>query len=134
MIIVGLLVFVGLLALRVPLAGSLGILAGLLTFVPNVGPVLSAIPPILLAFAINPSRAILVILLFWAVHALEGFLITPIANKAAVNLPPGLTLSLQLILAFVAGTLGVALAAPLTIVLVVLVGTVYKDKLLNDRY
>ena len=132
MVIVGLLVFLGLWTLRVPLAGSLGILAGLLTFVPNVGPVLSAIPPILLTFSISPGRAILVVLLFWVVHALEGFLITPIANKAAVNLVPGLTLSLQLTLAFVAGTLGVALAAPLTIVLVVLVGTVYRDKILND--
>jgi predicted PurR-regulated permease PerM len=132
MVIVGLLVFFGLLALRVPLAGSLGILAGLLTFVPNVGPILSAIPPILLAFAMSPSRAILVMLLFCAVHALEGFLITPIANRAAVNLAPGLILVVQLLLAFVAGALGVALAAPLTVVVIVLVETVYKKAILSE--
>jgi predicted PurR-regulated permease PerM len=131
--IVGFLVFLGLLALRVPLAGSLGILAGVLTFIPNVGPILSAVPPILLAFAMSPSCAILVMLLFWAVHASEGFLITPIANKAAVNLAPALTLAIQLLLAFVAGVLGVALATPLTIVIIVLVETVYKEKILREH-
>jgi predicted PurR-regulated permease PerM len=129
---VGIMVSVGLWALRIPMAGMLGVLAGVLTFIPNVGPVLSAIPPILLAFTSSPRNAVFVVLLFWAVHALEGFLITPIANRAAVDLPPGLTLSAQLLLAFLAGGIGIALAAPLTAVVLVLVRTVYKEKVLSE--
>src|SRR5262249_17385904 len=89
---------------------TLGLLAALLTFIPNVGPVLSAIPPILLAFTVSPRHAFFVVLLFGGVHAMEGLLITPIAERTLVRLPPGLTLSVQLVLAFVAGGLGVALA------------------------
>lgn len=129
---VGFLVFVGLWILRVPMAGTLGVLAALLTFIPNIGPVLSAIPPILLAFTISPQRAIFVILLFWAVHLIEGLLITPLAERTMVRLPPGLTLSVQLILGFLAGALGIALAAPITIVGIVLVRTVYKEKILSS--
>ena len=111
---VGLMAFAGLLLLRVPLAGTLGVLAALLTFIPNVGPFLSAIPPVLLAFSNTPRQALSVIFLFCTIHLIEGFFITPIAEREAVHLPPALTLSVQMLLAFVAGPLGVALAAPIT--------------------
>ena len=130
---VGLMVSLGLWVLGIPMAGTLGILAALLTFVPNVGPVLSAIPPVLLAFSNGPRQALFVILLFGAVHAIEGLLITPIAERAAVHLPPGLTLSVQLVLAILVGSIGIALAAPLTTMIVVLVRTVYRQKILKEQ-
>ena len=130
---VGLMVSLGLWALGVPMAGTLGILAALLTFIPNIGPVLSAIPPVLLAFSNGPRQALFVVLLFWAVHAIEGLVITPIAERAAVHLPPGLTLSVQLVLAILVGSIGIALAAPLTTVIVVLVRTVYRQKILKEE-
>jgi predicted PurR-regulated permease PerM len=129
---VGAMVTIGLLILRVPLAGTLGVLAALLTFIPNVGPFLSAIPPVLLAFSVSPRQALLVILLFWAVHALEGLLITPLAERTAVRLPPALTLSTQLLLAVVIGPIGIALAAPLTTVAMVIVRSVYLPSLLKE--
>lgn len=129
---VGVMVTIGLAVLRVPLAGTLGVLAALLTFIPNVGPFLSAIPPVLLAFGNSPRQALFVILLFWGVHALEGFLITPIAERAAVHLPPALTLSAQLLLAVIIGPIGIALAAPLTTVAMVLVRSVYLQRFLRE--
>lgn len=129
---VGVMVTVGLLVLRVPLAGTLGVLAALLTFIPNLGPFLSAIPPVLLAFSNSPRQALFVILLFWAVHALEGLLITPIAERAAVHLPPALTLSAQLLLAVIIGPIGIALAAPLTTVAMVLVRSVYLQRFVKE--
>ena len=129
---VGVMVTIGLLVLRVPLAGTLGALAALLTFIPNVGPFLSAIPPVLLAFSNGPRQALFVILLFWAVHALEGLLITPIAERTAVHLPPALTLSAQLLLAVIIGPIGIALAAPLTTVAMVLVRSVYLQRFLKE--
>lgn len=117
MVVIGVMVAVGLLILRVPLPGTLGIIAGLLTFIPNLGPVLSVIPAALLAFAISPGRGVLTLLLFGLVHFLEGNVVTPLAERKIVTLPPALTLALQLLLASFTGVLGVAMAAPITAVL-----------------
>jgi predicted PurR-regulated permease PerM len=114
MIAVGAIVAVGLWALGVPLAGTLGIIAALLTFIPNVGPILSVVPAVLLAVAISPTKGLLVILLFLLVHFLEGNIITPLLERKIVRLPPALTMTTQLFLAVVAGPVGLALAAPLT--------------------
>ena len=116
MLVIGALVAIGLLLLRVPLAGTLGTIAGLLTFIPNLGPILSVVPAALLAFAISPAKGFLVIGLFCLVHFLEGNVITPLAERTIVRLPPALTLAVQLLLASIAGLLGIALAAPLTAV------------------
>lgn len=116
MVIIGGLVTVGLLLLRVPLPGTLGTIAGLLTFIPNLGPILSVVPAALLAFAISPAKGFLVIGLFCLVHFLEGNIVTPLAERTIVRLPPALTLAVQLLLASIAGLLGVALAAPITAV------------------
>jgi predicted PurR-regulated permease PerM len=122
---VGVMAFLGLRALGIPLAGTLGVLASLLAFIPNVGPILSAIPPMLLAFSSSPQKALLVIGLFCAIHAIEGFLVTPLVERAAVRLPPALTLSMQMLLAIVAGPAGIALAAPFTTVAMVLFRNMY---------
>jgi predicted PurR-regulated permease PerM len=98
----------------VPLAGTLGVIAALLTFIPNIGPILSVVPAALLALAISPTKGLLTVLLFLLVHFLEGNVITPLLERRIVRLPPGLTMSAQLLLAVVAGPLGVALAAPVT--------------------
>ena len=117
MVVIGIFVTVGLVALRIPLAGTLGTIAGLLTFIPNLGPILSVVPAALLAFAISPMKGILTIALFIVAHLLEGNIVTPIAERKIVTLPPALTLAVQLMLATVTGILGVALAAPLTAVM-----------------
>lgn len=110
---VGVMVFVGLWLVGIPLAGTLGIIAALLTFVPNIGPFASALPATLIAFAINPMKGFLTIGVFCLAHFIEGNFVTPVADRQFVKLPPFLTLTMQLLLAPVAGALGVALAAPL---------------------
>ncbi len=117
MVTIGVFVAIGLVALRVPLAGTLGVIAGLLTFIPNLGPILSVVPAALLAFAISPTKGVLTIALFIVAHLLEGNIVTPIAERKIVTLPPALTLAIQLLLATVTGALGVAMAAPLTAVM-----------------
>lgn len=110
---IGVMVFAGLWLVGIPLAGTLGIIAALLTFVPNIGPFASALPATLIAFAISPLKGFLTVGVFCLVHFIEGNFVTPVADRQIVKLPPFLTLSLQLLLAPVAGALGVALAAPL---------------------
>jgi predicted PurR-regulated permease PerM len=112
MTMVGVLISIGLTIVNVPLAGTLGIIAALMTFIPNVGPLISVIPAALLAMAISPVRGLLAILVFAIVFTLEGYIVTPLLERNIVRLPPALTLTMQLLLAAVAGPVGVALAAP----------------------
>lgn len=114
MVIIGCFVSTGLWILQIPLAGLLGAIAGLLTFIPNLGPFLSVVPAALLGFAISPSKGFLAIAVFALAHFLEGNLVTPLAERAIVKLPPFLTLSMQLLLGTLTGPLGIALAAPVT--------------------
>jgi len=133
MIVVGALVTAGLLLIGVPLAWTLGALAAVLTFIPNIGPILSVVPPLLLALVISPERALAVVLLFWAVHGIEGFFVTPVAERRAVKLLPALTISGQVLLGMIGGALGVALAAPFVAAGLVIVRSVYIEDMLGDR-
>lgn len=111
---VGVIVTVGMWMLGVPLAGMLGIIAALLTFIPSIGPLLSVVPAAILAVAISPMKGLLTVLLFLAVHFLEGNIITPLLQRRIVRLPPAIIMTTQLMMAVIAGPLGLALAAPLT--------------------
>ncbi len=114
---IGMLVSAGLWLLGVPLAGTLGLIAALLTFIPNLGPFVSAVPAVLLALTVSPLKGLLTVVLFCLAHFIEGNFVTPLAERRIVKLPPFLTLSLQLVLAPATGALGVALAAPLLAVI-----------------
>jgi predicted PurR-regulated permease PerM len=113
MTMVGILISIGLWIVGVPLSGTLGIIAATMTFIPNVGPLISVIPAALLALAISPTEGLLALLVFAIVFTLEGYVVTPLLERNIVRLPPAMTLTMQLLLATVAGPVGVALAAPL---------------------
>jgi predicted PurR-regulated permease PerM len=112
MTMVGILITLGLWIVGVPLAGTLGIIAAFMTFIPNVGPLISVIPAALLALAISPTTGLLSLLVFAIVFTLEGYVVTPLLERNIVRLPPAMTLTMQLLLAAIAGPVGVALAAP----------------------
>jgi predicted PurR-regulated permease PerM len=112
MTMVGILISIGLWIVGVPLAGTLGIIAAVMTFIPNVGPLISVIPAALLALAISPTKGLLTLMVFAIVFTLEGYVVTPLLERNIVRLPPAMTLTMQLLLATIAGPVGVALAAP----------------------
>ena len=114
MTMVGALISIGLWIVGVPLSGTLGIIAAAMTFIPNVGPLISLIPAALLALAISPAKGLLTLLVFAVVFTIEGYVVTPLLERNIVRLPPALTLVMQLLLAAVAGPVGVALAAPIS--------------------
>ena len=125
MVVVGLLIGVGLWALGMPSALALGLLAGLLEFIPFAGPIIAAVPAILIALAVGPEMALWVALLYLAVQQFEGNLLTPVVQQYAVDLP-GVVLLFSLIgFGTLFGTLGVILAAPLAVVTLVLVKRLY---------
>ena len=125
MLLVGLLTGLGLWAIGMPAALTLGIAAGIMDFVPFVGPIVAAIPAVLLALATSPTMALWVILLYLVVQQIEGNIITPLIQKRAVELPPALLLFSLVALGLLFGVLGVILAEPLTVVLYVLVKRLY---------
>jgi predicted PurR-regulated permease PerM len=129
MIVVGVLTGLGLWAVGVPLALPLGILSGLLDFVPFIGPLLAAIPGILLAFSQGPQVALYAALVYFAVQFIEGHLVLPLAQKWAVSLPPALTLVSIVAVGLVFGLPGLLFAMPLTVVAVVMVQKLYVEKL-----
>lgn len=102
--------------LDLPLALALGVFAGLMTFVEYAGAVLSAIPPILLALTQSPTVALIVAALFTGLHVIEGYVLTPLFARAAVRLPPAVTLSAQVLLGSLVGPLGLTFSTPLLVV------------------
>jgi predicted PurR-regulated permease PerM len=132
MAIVGTLTGLGLWGLGVPAPLALGLLAGLFAFIPYVGPILSSVPGILMAATHGPLPAFYAALLYAGVHFVEGNLITPIIQAEVVELPPILTLFATLVFGLLLGAIGVLLAAPLTVVLLVLVNTFYLEDTLGD--
>lgn len=116
MITIGTLSYIGLLILGVPLPLVNAILAGLLEIIPNVGPIISAIPPILLALLDAPWKGLAVLILYFLIQQFESLALMPILMKRAVSLMPLFTLLSVVIFASLFGLLGLFLAVPLLIV------------------
>jgi predicted PurR-regulated permease PerM len=133
MVVIGLLTTLGLWALGVPLAVGLGVIAGLLSFIPNIGPVLSAVPAVLVGLADSPWRAVQVGALFLGIQIVESYGLTPYVERRAIALPPALVMGVQLMLGVLVGAIGVVLAAPLVAVGIVLVRMLYVEDVLGDR-
>lgn len=129
MVAVGVLTGTALALVGVPLALSLGVLAGLFDFIPVVGPILAAVPGILLAFTEGPQMALYAALVYLGVQQLEGNVITPLVQRWAVRLPPVLGLLAIVACGILFGALGVIFAMPLAVVTMVLVKKLYVDEL-----
>ena len=121
MSIVGVATTAALWILGVPLPGMLGVIAALMTFVPNVGPLLATIPQVLLAFQVGSATVLYVLLFNVALQTLESYAITPVIMRYEVSLPPALTISAQLLMAVLLGPIGMVMAAPLTLLAIALV-------------
>ncbi|MGE3294541.1 MAG: AI-2E family transporter [Geminicoccaceae bacterium] len=133
MTVVGVLTWIGLWLLDVPLPLTLSLIAALLTFVPNLGPVLAAAPAVLLAIPAGLGLAAWVLAMYVAVQTIESYLVTPLVQQRTVALPPALVISMQLIMGALAGAGGLALATPLTAAGLVLTRELYVRDVLDRR-
>jgi predicted PurR-regulated permease PerM len=109
------------------------LIAGLLSFIPNFGPIISALPALLLAFIASPITAVYVLGLYIGVQLIESNIVTPLIERETIELPPALTIASQLALAVLVGGLGLVLATPLLAVIMVLVQMVYVQDVLGDK-
>lgn len=125
MLIIGALTTFGLMLLGIPMALTLGMIAALLTFIPNFGPILASIPGILLGLVVSPMTAVYVACVYLGVQFLESYVITPMIARRTISMPPALMLSSQMIMGSVFGALGLVLAVPLTASVMVLARMLY---------
>ncbi|MBA2321253.1 MAG: AI-2E family transporter [Deltaproteobacteria bacterium] len=133
MTFVGVGIGIGLLALGMPLVLTLALLAALLTLVPNFGPILAAIPAVLLGWTASTNTGLSVAGLYLAIQMVESNVVTPLVQKRTVSLPPALTILAQVGMGMIGGGLGIIVAAPLTAVALVLVRSLYVEDILGDR-
>ncbi len=132
MVMVGTLSAIGLWLIGVPSALALGLLAGLLEFVPLVGPVIAALPALALGLADGPTTALWVLGLYVLIQQIEGNLILPLVQQRAVDLPPPVTIFAILAFGILFGPLGLLLAAPLAVLTFVAVKKLWVREVLDE--
>lgn len=121
MTVVGVATAIGLSLVGVPSALALGLFAGLAQFVPFVGPIVAAIPGLLVALAVGPEVALWALLVYVGIQQVESNFLTPLVVREMIDLPPALTLFAIFGMAALFGPLGLLLGTPLAVVLFVLV-------------
>ena len=131
MAVVGTLTGIGLWMLGVPSALALGVVAGVAEAIPYAGPVIAAIPGLLIALLAGPQTALWTLFLYVAIQQIEGTLIMPIIQKRAVSLPPALTVFGIVAAGLLFGTVGLIFAAPLLVVAYVMVKKLYVQEALG---
>ncbi len=132
MLTIGALSGLGLWFLGIEAAFALGLMGGLLCFIPFVGAILAAIPATLVALTQGPSYAGMVVLMYAFVHFIEGNFITPMVQAEATALPPALAILSTVAFGLLFGPLGVLLAAPLTLFFLVAVERLYVQNGLGE--
>jgi predicted PurR-regulated permease PerM len=132
MLVIGTVTTVVLLLLGVKAAIALGIIAGLLEFIPYVGPILSAVPAIAMALVDGPEKAISVVIAYIAIQQLEGMVLQPLLMKEGLKLPPVITILGQALFSLVFGFLGLLVAVPLLASVMVPVKLLYVRDVVGD--
>ncbi len=123
---------VGLMIAGVPQALFLGVVAGLLDFVPFIGPIAAAFPGILVGFMISPTVGWYTVIVYFVVQQLEGNVVTPLVQQRAVFLPPAYVILSLMAFGLLFGLLGVLLATPLAAVLMVVIKMLYIEDVLGQ--
>jgi predicted PurR-regulated permease PerM len=97
----------------VPMAMLLGIITGILAFVPNIGAFVSGVLMISVGFSAGTDQGLWAIAVYFGVQTFDGYVLIPLVAKRTVDLPPALTLSAQILASTLFGVLGLALADPM---------------------
>jgi predicted PurR-regulated permease PerM len=132
MAVIGAVTTVVLLALNVKAALALGVIAGLLEFIPTVGPILSAVPAVAMGFVDSPQKALYIAVAYMGIQFLENHILIPILMKGGVDIPPALTILAQALATLLFGFLGLMVAVPLMAATMVAVKMLYVEDVVGD--
>jgi predicted PurR-regulated permease PerM len=123
---------IGMWALGLPIPITLGLISGTLTFIPNFGPILSAVPQILLALTQSPMLAVYVLAFHTGLQFIESYFVTPLIQQHQVRLPAVMIIMAQVLMGALTGILGLIFATPLFAAGMVLVKELYLRDVLGD--
>jgi len=133
MLAVGILTWVGLTLLGIPLALVLGVLAFILDFVPFIGPIVSAVPGVLLAVLQGSEMMLYVGLVYLGVQQIESYVVVPLVQQRTVSVPPVLVLLGALLGGVLGGLPGTIIAMPTLVTFMTLIQELYIKDALGDR-
>lgn len=133
MLVVAILSVIGLWILGIPLFITLALFAGIMSFIPNFGPLIAIVPAFLVAYLQGPQQALAVVLLYMGVQFVESNIITPFIMKRQIEVPLAMTLFSQLLLGYLVGGWGLVFATPIMAAFMVLVEMIYIEDILGDN-
>jgi predicted PurR-regulated permease PerM len=133
MLVVFVLTSIGLIIMGIPMWLVLALFAGLLNFIPNIGPLIAMIPAVLIGFLVGPGTALIVAILYIFVQVLESSVITPQIQKKMIEVPPALIIIAQLFMGVLTGGWGLLLATPLMVVMIISVQELYIKKMKQEE-
>lgn len=133
MIVVGLLTTVALWLIGVPLPFALGSLAGLCNFIPYIGAIIGAVPALLLTIPLGMHKIIMVAIAYTVIQSFEGYVLTPLIQRHAVQMPAAITVLSQTLFGSILGFPGLIFATPLTAVLLSILDNVTEQLSEKDR-
>jgi predicted PurR-regulated permease PerM len=133
MLLLGLITFIGLWIIGVPLAFALALLLGVSVFVPYIGPLIATIPGLLLALSVRPALALYAGIVYLVVLTIEAYVNQPLLQRWTVSLPPIFNLLAILVFAPLFGVWGAVLATPLAVAMWVLIQMLYIEDVLEDH-
>ncbi len=132
MLVVGAITAIGMSILHVPVPLALGVVAGLLTFIPYFGAVVAGIPAVLVALTVSPTTALYAVGVFLLCHLVEGYVLSPLVQKRLVEMPPALTLLAMTAAGALFGPLGIILGTPMAAAGMVAIREGYVVEILGD--
>ena len=133
MVVIGTITGTALALLNVRGAAALGVLAGLLEFIPFFGPIASAVPALGIALLDSPQKALYVLILYLVMQQLEGNVITPLLLERRLDIPPVLTVVTVAALGVVFGVIGMLIAEPLLAAALVTTKMLYVNDVVGDE-
>ncbi len=124
----------GLWAIGMPLILTLALIAGLLNFIPNFGPIIALIPAILIGLMQGTTTVILILCLYTLIQMVQSAVTQPLIQKKMVSIPPALIIFGQVAMGLLGGFWGVLLATPVIVIIMTLVNKLYVEKQSHHKY
>lgn len=131
---IAILTGLGLWLIGMPLVLTLALIAGLLNFIPNFGPIIALVPALLIALTIDTTTAILVGCLYTGIQIIQSAVTQPLIQKKMISIPPALIIFGQVAMGLLAGFWGVLLATPLIAIIMRLVNRLYVEPQHYHKY
>ncbi|QPH38602.1 AI-2E family transporter [Pedobacter endophyticus] len=127
-VFIGVLSGVGLLIIGMPLILTLALVAGLMNFIPNFGPIIALVPAVLLALMEGTTTALIVVCLYTGIQIVQSAVTQPLIQKKMVDIPPALVIFGQVAMGILAGFWGILLATPVIIIIIALTNKLYIER------